>query len=320
MVAISSWREATQIPCWSRRLGALPRNGRETSSPHGGPAGLSSFTLRDTVSGSFSRFGLSWFLPVVARFKRIFAEVLIISLFIQIAALATPLFFQVIIDKVLIHKGVSTLTVVMMALAGLALLEVTLGGLRTYLFAHTTSRIDVILGAKLFQHLTALPIAYFASRPVGQTVARVRELENIRQFLTSSALTLIIDVVFTVVFFAVMAMIAPSLTLIPLAAIPLYVLVSVLVTPVLRQRIQEKFQRGAQNQSFLVEMLTGMETIKAMAVEPQARRRWERQLAGYISTSFRTISLGSGGSQTVAAINKLSMALVLWLGARAVMD
>jgi subfamily B ATP-binding cassette protein HlyB/CyaB len=282
--------------------------------------GLIVFTLRDTVSGSFSRFGLSWFLPVVARFKRIFAEVLIISLFIQIAALATPLFFQVIIDKVLIHKGVSTLTVVMMALAGLALLEVTLGGLRTYLFAHTTSRIDAILGAKLFQHLTALPIAYFASRPVGQTVARVRELENIRQFLTSSALTLIIDVVFTVVFFAVMAMIAPSLTLIPLAAIPLYVLVSVLVTPVLRQRIQEKFQRGAQNQSFLVEMLTGMETIKAMAVEPQARRRWERQLAGYISTSFRTISLGSGGSQTVAAINKLSMALVLWLGARAVMD
>ena len=282
--------------------------------------GLIVFTLRDVAAHSFTRFGLSWFLPVVARFKRIFAEVLLISLFIQVVALATPLFFQVIIDKVLVHRGVSTLTVIMMALAGLAMLEVTLSGLRTYLFAHTTSRIDAILGAKLFQHLIALPIAYFESRPVGQTVARVRELENIRQFLTSSALTLIIEVVFTIVFFTVMAMIAPLLTLIPLAAIPLYVLVSLVVTPILKHRIQEKFQRGAQNQSFLVEMLTGMETVKAMAVEPQARRRWERQLAGYITTSFRTISLGTGGSQTVAAINKLSMVLILWLGASAVMD
>src|SRR5205823_3975788 len=195
------------------------------------------------------RFGLSWFVPVVARFKRIFAEVLLVSLFMQIAALATPLFFQVIIDKVLVHKGVSTLTVVMMALAGLAVLEIALGGIRTYLFAHTTSRIDAILGAKLFQHLVALPIAYFESRPVGQTVARVRELENIRQFLTSSGLTLVIDVVFTVVFFAVMALIAPALTLIPLAPIPFYVLFSIVVTPVLKARIQERCQRGAQNQS-----------------------------------------------------------------------
>jgi subfamily B ATP-binding cassette protein HlyB/CyaB len=256
----------------------------------------------------------------VVRFKRLFAEVLLISLFMQIAALATPLFFQVIIDKVLVHKGVSTLTVVMMALIGLAVLEITLSGIRTYLFAHTTSRIDAILGAKLFAHLIALPIAYFESRPVGQTVARVRELENIRQFLTSSGLTLIIDVVFTIVFFAVMALIAPWLTLIPLAAIPLYVLVSLVVTPILKARIQERFQRGAQNQSTLVEMLTGMETVKAMAIESQARRRWERQLAGYITASFRTVSLGTVGSQSVALINRLSMALILWLGAAAVMD
>jgi subfamily B ATP-binding cassette protein HlyB/CyaB len=282
--------------------------------------GLIVLTLRDSAGGGFARFGLTWFVPVVVRFKRIFAEVLLISLFMQIAALATPLFFQVIIDKVLVHKGVSTLTVVMMALIGLAVLEITLSGIRTYLFAHTTSRIDAILGAKLFQHLIALPIAYFESRPVGQTVARVRELENIRQFLTSSGLTLIIDVVFTIVFFAVMALIAPWLTLIPLAAIPLYVLVSLVVTPILKARIQERFQRGAQNQSTLVEMLTGMETVKAMAIESQARRRWERQLAGYITASFRTVSLGTVGSQSVALINRLSMALILWLGAAAVMD
>ncbi|MDA9495033.1 type I secretion system permease/ATPase [Bradyrhizobium sp. CCBAU 11361] len=282
--------------------------------------GLIVVTLREAAGGGFARFGMTWFLPVIVRFRRVFGEVLLVSLFMQIAALATPLFFQVIIDKVLVHKGVSTLTVVMMALAGLAVLEITLSGVRTYLFAHTTSRIDAILGAKLFRHLVGLPIAYFESRPVGQTVARVRELENIRQFLTSSGLMLIIDIVFTVVFFAVMALIAPMLTLIPLAAIPFYILVSIVVTPILKARIQERFARGAQNQSLLVEMLTGMETVKAMAIETQARRRWERQLAGYITASFRTVSLGTVGSQSVALINRLSMALILWLGASAVMD
>jgi len=303
-----------------QEVGRPPAHWTEAELASRWSGGLIVVTLRVAADGGFARFGMTWFLPVIVRFRRVFGEVLLVSLFMQIAALATPLFFQVIIDKVLVHKGVSTLTVVMMALAGLAVLEVTLSGIRTYLFAHTTSRIDAILGAKLFRHLVGLPIAYFESRPVGQTVARVRELENIRQFLTSSGLMLIIDIVFTVVFFAVMAMIAPLLTLIPLAAIPLYILVSIVVTPILRARIQERFARGAQNQSLLVEMLTGMETVKAMAIEPQARRRWERQLAGYITASFRTISLGTVGSQSVALINRMSMALILWLGAAAVMD
>ena len=320
MVAISSWREATQIPCWSRRLGALPRNGRETSSPHGGPAGLSSFTLRDTVSGSFSRFGLSWFLPVVARFKRIFAEVLIISLFIQIAALATPLFFQVIIDKVLIHKGVSTLTVVMMALAGLALLEVTLGGLRTYLFAHTTSRIDVILGAKLFQHLTALPIAYFASRPVGQTVARVRELETIRSFLTGQGLTSLLDLVFTIVFFIVMFTYSAKLTLVVLCSIPFYVVIASMIRPVLREQINEKFNRGARSQQFLVESIVGAQTLKAASVEPMMQAQWEERLAAYVRTSFDVGILGSLGQNVIQYVSKVTTALILFIGAQSVID
>lgn len=303
-----------------QEVGRPPARWTEAELASRWSGGLIVVTLRQAADGGLARFGMTWFLPVIVRFRRVFGEVLLVSLFMQIAALATPLFFQVIIDKVLVHKGVSTLTVVMMALAGLAVLEITLSGIRTYLFAHTTSRIDAILGAKLFRHLVGLPIAYFESRPVGQTVARVRELENIRQFLTSSGLMLIIDIVFTVVFFAVMALIAPMLTLIPLAAIPLYILVSIVVTPILKARIQERFARGAQNQSLLVEMLTGMETVKAMAIETQARRRWERQLAGYITASFRTVSLGTVGSQSVALINRLSMALILWLGASAVMD
>jgi len=153
--------------------------------------------------------------------------------------------------------------------------------LRTYVFAHTTSRIDALLGAKLFRHLLALPIAYFESRPTGQTVARVRELENVRNFLTSSALTLVIDLAFTVVFFAVMYWYSPKLTAVVALSLPVYFMLSLILSPMLRQRVEERFERGAQNQAFLVETISGAETLKAMAVEPQMRQRWEEVLAGY---------------------------------------
>ena len=161
--------------------------------------------------------------------------------------------------------------------------------LRTYLFAHTTNRIDVELGARLFRHLLALPIAYFQARRVGDSVARVRELENIRNFLTSSALTLVIDLFFTFVFLAVMFFYSPFLTFIVLAAFPFYIGISAGATPLFRQRLDEKFRRGAENQAFLVESVTGVETLKAMAVEPQMQRRWEEQLAGYVTASFRVL-------------------------------
>ena len=215
------------------------------------------------------------------------------------------------------HRGLTTLDVLVIGLLAIGFFEIVLGGLRTYLFAHTTSRIDAQLGAKLFQHLLALPIAYFESRQTGQTVARVRELENIRQFLTSSALTLIIDLAFTVVFFVVMYYYSPTLTYIVLASLPVYLLLSLSISPALKRRIEERFERGAQNQSFLVETISGVETLKAMAVEPQMRQRWEESLAGYIRASFRTITLGTFGSQAVSLINKVVTAALLWFGANA---
>ena len=176
--------------------------------------------------------------------------------------------------------------------------------MRTYLFAHTTNRIDVELGARLFRHLLALPIAYFQARRVGDSVARVRELENIRQFLTSSALTLVIDLFFTFVFLAVMFYYSPLLTFVVLGAFPFYIAISAGATPLFRRRLDEKFHRGAENQAFLVESVTGVETLKAMAVEPQMQRRWEEQLAGYVAASFRVISLGNTASQAVQLVNK----------------
>jgi subfamily B ATP-binding cassette protein HlyB/CyaB len=275
-------------------------------------------TRRDHVFGRGGAFDIRWFIPAIVRYQRLFGEVLLASFFLQLFALISPLFFQVIIDKVLVHRSISTLDVLIAGLVVVTCYEVLLGALRTYLFSHTTYRVDVELGSRLFAHLIHLPMAYFDSRQVGHSVARVRELENIRNFITGSALTVLIDVFFTFVFFAVMWYFSPLLTLIVLGSIPLYVAVAVLVTPILRARLEEQFQRGAKNQAFLVESITGIETLKALAVEPQAQRRWDEMLAGYISSSFKTKQLGNISSNIIQLISKASTVLTLYFGAKAV--
>jgi ATP-binding cassette, subfamily B, bacterial HlyB/CyaB len=266
------------------------------------------------------RFDIGWFLQAMGKYRRLFSEVLVASLALQVFALVSPLFFQVVIDKVLVHRGLTTLAILVVGLVIVSIFEAVLGALRTYVFSHTTNRIDVELGARLFRHLTALPLAYFQARRVGDSVARVRELENIRNFLTGSALTLVVDLVFTVVFLAVMTYYSPLLTLVTLAAFPFYIGISAGLAPVFRRRLDEKFARGAENQALLVESVTGIETLKSMAVEPQMQRRWEEQLAAYVSASFRVANLGTVGSQAVQLVSKLSTAALLYFGARMVID
>jgi subfamily B ATP-binding cassette protein HlyB/CyaB len=264
------------------------------------------------------RFDIGWFLGAVYKYRHALSGVLVGSFFLQLFALVSPLFFQVVIDKVLVHRSLSTLDVLVIGLVTISLFETVLGILRTYVFAHTTNRIDVELGARLFRHLLALPIAYFQARRVGDSVARVRELENIRNFLTSSALTLVVDLFFTSVFIIVMLAYSPFLTFVVLASFPFYIAISALATPLFRGRLNEKFERGAENQAFLVESVTGIETLKSMAVEPQMQRRWEEQLAGYVTASFRVLSLNNTASQLVQFINKLVIAGVLYFGAKLV--
>jgi ATP-binding cassette, subfamily B, bacterial HlyB/CyaB len=271
--------------------------------------------------GSLNRtFDIGWFLQAMHKYRRLLGEVLVASFFLQLFALVSPLFFQVVIDKVLVHRGLTTLDVLVIGLVAVSLFESLLTALRTYVFSHTTNRIDVELGARLFRHLMALPIAYFEARPAGDSVARVRELENIRNFLTSSALTLVVDLFFTFVFLGVMAYYSIFLTGVVLASFPFYIAISAGATPVFRRRLDEKFNRGAENQSFLVEAVTGVETLKAMAVEPQMQRRWEEQLAGYVQASFRVLSLGNWASQSVQLVSKLVTAAVLFFGAKAVIE
>jgi ATP-binding cassette, subfamily B, bacterial HlyB/CyaB len=275
---------------------------------------------RASLSDLSRRFDITWFLGAIQKYRHLLGEVLIASFFLQVFALVSPLFFQVVIDKVLVHRGLSTLEVLVIGLAVIAVFEATLGALRTHLFSHTTNRIDVELGARLYRHLVALPLTYFQTRRVGDSVARVHELENIRNFLTSSALTFVIDFLFTAVFLAVMLIYSPALTLVVLGAFPFYIGISAVATPLFRRRLDEKFRRGAENQAFLVESITGVQTLKALAVEPQMNRRWEEQLAGYVSASFRVISLGNVTNQAVQLVNHLVTVAILFFGARLVIE
>lgn len=272
-------------------------------------------TTRARIAGDGRRFDVTWFIPALVKYRALLGEVLLASFLLQIFGLVTPLMFQVVIDKVLVHKGLTTLDVMIVGLVAVSFFEVVMGGLRTYIFSHTTNRVDVELGARLFRHLLALPLSYFASRRVGDSVARVRELENIREFLTSSSVTVVIDLFFTIVFLIVMYFYSPALLLIVLISLPLYAFVSLIITPPLRARLDEKFRRGAENQGLLVESVTAIETLKAMAVEPQMQRRWEQQLAGYVAVSFSVARLAIVGSESVQFINKMTTALLLYWGA-----
>ena len=263
-------------------------------------------------------FGFSWFLPSLYRYRKPLTQVLIASLFVQLFALATPIFFQLVVDKVLIHKGMSTLIVLVIGLVTLGLFETILQYLRTYTLTHTTNRIDVELGRRLFHHLFRLPLAYFETRAAGQTVARVRELETIRSFLTGQGLTSLLDLLFTLIFIGVLFIYSPKLTLIVLGSIPVYIAIATLIRPLLRDQINEKFDRGARSQQYLVESIVGAQTLKASGVEPMVQAQWEERLAAYVRTSFDATMLGSLGQNSIQYVSKATSALILFIGAQSV--
>ncbi len=278
------------------------------------------FASRASLAGELAHFDFSWFIPAVVKYRSVLLEVLLVSMVLQLFGLISPLMFQVVMDKVLVNRAFDTLNVVCSALLASAVFEVLLTGVRNYVFAHAASRIDVELGARLFRHLLALPLAYFGARRVGDTVTRVRELENIRSFLTGQALTAVIDLFFSIIFLAVMCLYSVWLTLAVVISLPVYMGISMLITPILRVRLNEKFARTADNQSFLVEAVSGAETVKSMAVEPQFTRRWDNQLAGYVAAGFRVSTLGNVGQQLIQLVGKLVSLVTLYLGAKFVIE
>lgn len=269
---------------------------------------------------SHSRFNIRWFIPVLLQHRKSLIQVLTLSMLLQFLALISPLFFQVIMDKVLVHNALTTLDVLIITLLVVGVYEVVLKFLREYIFTHTTTRVDILLGGKLFKHLIKLPLSYFKQRHVGNIVARVRELDNIREFITGSALTLCVDVVFTLVLFVVMWCISPLLTSIILGVLPLYLLLAALTTRPLQKRVEVLCCCAAQNGAFLTETVSGVETVKSLALEPQMQQRWETQTRDYAEANFQVQNLQNLSSQTAQLLQKLAGAVVIVVGAYQVMS
>ncbi|MEH1824119.1 MAG: type I secretion system permease/ATPase [Nostoc sp.] len=266
------------------------------------------------------KFNLNWFTPAVWKYKGLLVEVLLASFTLQLLGLTTPLITQVVIDKVMVQGSLPTLDVMAIALLCVAVFESILGILRLFIFTHTARRLDLSLSAQLFRHLMRLPLAYFESRRVGDTVARVQELEQIRQFLTGTALTVILDSIFTVVYLVLMFYYNVPLTFVALAVLPLFATLTIVSTPILRNWLNETFNRSADSQSFLVETITGIHSVKAHAAEPVARDRWEGLFARFIRTGFKASTTSNISSNIGDFLTNLSTMLILWFGAKLVIE
>ncbi len=276
--------------------------------------------LETTTDTPQKRFDLSWFVPSLKKFKWVLVEVLVASLFYQIFSLANPLMIQVIIDRVIVQQSVDTLHVLGVFLVVIAIFEAILGALRTYLFVDTTNRIDMALASQTIDHLLRLPLKYFDKRPVGELSSRVNELENIRQFLTGTALTVVLDAIFSVVYIVVMLLYSVKLTLVALSTIPFFIILTVFVSPIVRRQLRDKAEQNAKTQSFLVEALSGVQTVKAQNIELNTRWKWQERYARYVSYGFKTVLTSTTASSASNFLNKISALLVLWFGAFLVLD
>lgn len=308
---------ATDVLRWAPGTGARRIPLTEFTADWSGEVLLLRHEAADAVN---TRFGWAWFLPHLARHRPLLAEILVATLCVQVLALLAPLFFQAVIDKVLAHHGLTTLDVLAMGLLLVSLFEVALTGLRDYALTHTSRRLDVRLGAELFAHLLALPACWFGVRPVGDVVARMREVEHVRAFITGPALLCVLDLLFAVVFLAALYLFHARLCAVILVFIPLYILLVGLTTPLLRRRIEVQGRCNADLEAFLVESVAAMETLKSCAVEPRRQRHWEDLLARRAHAAWRAATLGGIAAQVTALLGKLSQAAVLWYGARLVLD
>lgn len=276
-------------------------------------------TKRAGLAEKDRKFNLSWFIPVMWRYKRFFGQVLFVSLLLQLFGLASPFFTQVIIDTVLVHRSLNTLDIMVLGMVVVSVFQVWMIAVRSFLFTNITNKIDVTLSSKLFRHITALPIKYFEKWQVGDVVSRVRELDNVRQFITGSALTVVLDTVFAVVYIAALFVYSQTLSLILLVVLPLYILLSLTVSPIFRRRLNQKFMAGTENQAFLIEAITGIQTVKSLAVEFQFIQKWEQLLARFAKTAFDTANLANIAGNIGSLLQQLFTLSVLWIGARIVL-
>ena len=288
--------------------------------PEAFPDGIDVLMLERSSATPEERFGFAWFWPALQRYRGILTQVLIASFVVQLFSLANPLLIQVIIDKVINQRSLDTLQVLGFALVVVTLMEGLIGALRTFLFSETTNRIDLRLGAEVIDHLLRLPLNYFDRRPVGELGTRIAELEKIRNFLTGQALTTLLDTAFSVIYIAVMLIYSWLLTLIALCVLPIQIGLTVLGAPLFRRQYRDAAQENARTQSHLIEVLTGIQTVKAQNVEMISRWKWQDFYGKYISRTFEKTITGTALNETSQVLQKLSQLLVLWVGASLVLS
>ena len=276
-------------------------------------------SVERSATSPTARFGLRWFLPALLQHRTILVQVLIASFFVQLFGLLNPLLIQQIIDAVINQGNLSSLNVLGTLLVGMAVAQAVLGALRTYLFSDTTNRIDISLGATIIDHLLRLPLGYFARRPVGEVSSRINELEKIRSFLTGTALTVVLDAVFAVIYIAVMLLYSVSLTFWALAVVPLFLGLTVVAAPLIRSQLRDQAEANARVQSHLVETLGGMETVKGQGMELHSRWRWQQLYGGQIQAGFRNTLTSTAAGSASKFLEQISGLLVLWVGATLVL-
>ena len=265
-------------------------------------------------------FGFRWFIPELLKHRRVWRDVLIASLFIQLLALGTPIFTQVVIDKVVVHRTQSTLVVIAVGMGLFAVFSALLSWVRQYLVLHTGNRVDAVLGAAVFEHLLKLPPRYFESRPTGVITARLRGVENIREFIASAAVTLVLDLPFLGIFVAIMLAYSVALTVIALGIIALIVALSIVVAPIFRSRLNEQFLLGARNQAFATEYIAGLETVKSLQMEPQVKVRYNDYLAEYLRSGFAVRQIANTYNVLANGLEQTLGLLILVVGATFVMS
>ena len=325
--ALIPWQGGFAVVRGSNARGLLlasPREGWVELSPdqlpEAFPDGIDVLLLERSSATPEQRFGFAWFWPALQRYRGILTQVLIASFVVQLFSLANPLLIQVIIDKVINQRSLDTLQVLGFALVVVTLMEGLIGALRTFLFSETTNRIDLRLGAEVIDHLLRLPLNYFDRRPVGELGTRIAELEKIRNFLTGQALTTLLDTAFSVIYIAVMLIYSWLLTLIALCVLPIQIGLTVLGAPLFRRQYRDAAQENARTQSHLVEVLTGIQTVKAQNVEMISRWKWQDLYGKYISRTFEKTITGTALTETSQVLQKLSQLLVLWVGASLVLS
>ncbi len=273
----------------------------------------------DAVAGRQSSFGFSWFIPELLKHKNIWRDVMLASFAIQLIALATPIFTQIVLDKVLVHQTLNTLIVIGIALAVFLVFNAGMSWIRQYLVLHTGTRVDAVLGTQVFDHLLKLPPRYYEYRPTGVVVARLHGVETIREFVSGAAVTLLLDMPFLLIFLAVMFYYSWFLSLITLAILAAIMLLSLAVVPHIRKRLNEQFLLGARNQAFVTEYIAGMETVKSLQMEPQLKARYGEYLSSYLRASFNTRQLSNTYNAAANALEQLLTLLILVTGAWIVM-